>query len=356
MMQMCDSESKQATDESDQEDSHEENGQPEAELATARSELEDAKHAVLKAEEALEIAQQELLRIQEAIDSLGHLAEELQKKEEELGQRDHARAELQQLVEEHQAQLQVYYEALERYLNEVPGARQAQEWLQGPMPQEGRGAIMPDNLVKHFRGLAGDNLKEVCRYIHETEPAIHTLVEQYADRLHDARSHVDKAAVMIQASRYLSGTMGEQLVVKALSPLCESIDTQARTFFENGRYTKTDLILHGLKCPIVMGKGEHMGAPAGGSIALEIKNGSPNYLWQQKDHMVFQAAGHSNCDAHATLCSRDIHDLPEDKEKTLREELRKAGSPLIACLPGKEQLDQAVWNLIHMRKEEKYGK
>lgn len=352
---MSDSGSEQETNESEPGSGSGAGGQSETALDTAQSELEEAQEAVCEAEVALEDAQHELLRIQDAIDTVEHLAEELQQKEEELGQRNQARAELQQLMEEHQARLQDYYEALERYLNEVPGARQAQEWLHGPKLPEGGGIVMPDNLVTHFRALKGDNLKEVCRYIHETEPAIHTLVDQYADRLHGARSHVDKAAVMVQASRYLSGTMGEQLVVKALSPLCESIDTQSRTVFENGRYTKTDLILRGLKCPIVLGRGEHTGAKAGGSLALEIKNGGPNYLWQQKDHMVFQAAGHSNCDAHATLCSRDIHHLPEDKEKALRDELRKAGSPLIACLPGKEQLDQAVWDLIHKRKEEKYG-
>ncbi|MBN0595780.1 hypothetical protein JTM42_35445, partial [Pseudomonas aeruginosa] len=40
--------------------------------------------------------------------------------------------------------------------------------------------------------------------------------------------------------------------------------------------------------------------------------------------MIFQAEGHKQADAQCTLCSRDIHDLPEEKQKELRKALREA--------------------------------
>ena len=125
------------------------------------------------------------------------------------------------------------------------------------------------------------------------------------------------------------------------------IETQGRTFVgDNGRYTKTDLLVTGLRAPIVLGRGAGMAAPVGGSMAFEVKCGKAAYLYSQKDHMVFQAEGHKQADAQCTLCSRDIHDLEPEKEKELRDTLRDAGSPMVGMLPSKNEIDQSCLDFI----------
>jgi hypothetical protein len=140
----------------------------------------------------------------------------------------------------------------------------------------------------------------------------------------------------------------------ALSPLGGGIKTQGRTFVgDKGRYTKTDLLVTDLSIPVILGRGEGMGAPVGGSMAFEVKCGKADYLYSQKDHMVFQAEGHKQADAHCTLCSRDIHNLPPDREKELRDTLREAGSPLVGMLPSKNEIDQSCIGFIRPSDEGK---
>jgi hypothetical protein len=89
-----------------------------------------------------------------------------------------------------------------------------------------------------------------------------------------------------------------------------------------------------------------MGAPVGGSMAFEVKCGKAEYLYSQKDHMIFQSEGHKQADAQCTLCSRDIHDLPEEKQKELRDALHDAGSPMVGMLPRKNEIDQSCLDFI----------
>jgi len=96
-----------------------------------------------------------------------------------------------------------------------------------------------------------------------------------------------------------------------------------------------------------------MGASEGGSMAFEVKCGKADYLHSQKNHMMFQAEGHKHADAHCTLCSRDIHDLPPEKERELRDTLREAGSPLVGMLPRKNEIDQSCLGFIRQGEEEK---
>jgi len=81
-------------------------------------------------------------------------------------------------------------------------------------------------------------------------------------------------------------------------------------------------------------------------MAFEVKSGKPEYLYNQKEHMLFQAEGHKQADLHCTLCSRDIHDLTPEKEKELRDALRTAGSPLIGMLPSKNDIDRSCLAFI----------
>ena len=61
---------------------------------------------------------------------------------------------------------------------------------------------------------------------------------------------------------------------------------------------------------------------------------------------MFQAGGHRAANASATICTADIHDLPETEERELRDRLRTAGSPMLGMLPRKRDIDRALYEAI----------
>ena len=66
-----------------------------------------------------------------------------------------------------------------------------------------------------------------------------------------------------------------------------------------------------------------------------------------------QAKGHSKCDISCTVCTRDITDLPPDKEDLLRTKLKEAGSPMMGMLPYKAQLDEDCIAFVKAKVEDK---
>ena len=82
-----------------------------------------------------------------------------------------------------------------------------------------------------------------------------------------------------------------------------------------------------------------MGAREGGDLGIEVKAGHKEYLFNQMSHLEKQAQGHKMCDISCTVCSRDIKDLSTEREASLREAVRLAGSPMLGMLPYKDELD-----------------
>ena len=191
-------------------------------------------------------------------------------------------------------------------------------------------------------------------YLYDRNPAYRRKVDEHRSEWAAARGDTERNIVARKTCIHLSGEFAEQIARYALAPLGGRIVTQGRTFVgDSGRYTKTDLIVTDLRVPVILGRGNGMGAPAGGSMAFEVKCGKADYLYSQKDHMVFQAEGHKQADAHCTICSRDIHDLTQEKEKELRDTLREAGSPLVGMLPYKNEIDHSCLEFIREGLEEK---
>ena len=131
------------------------------------------------------------------------------------------------------------------------------------------------------------------------------------------------------------------------------VETQGKYYLEDGSYTKADMILYDLKEPLILGKGSGMGAQRGGNLGIEVKSGYKEYLYAQLSHMEKQAKGHSKCDISCTVCTRDITDLPPDKEELLRAKLKEAGSPMMGMLPYKTQLDEDCIVFVKAKSEEK---
>lgn len=260
-------------------------------------------------------------------------------------------ASVDQAIEVGTARLAAAQQALNAYLATNSTAAEFHAWLKWNPAQNGR-PITPDTLRDRMN-LSSEQRRLFQEYLYDRNPAYRRQVNKYRNQWATAKGDAERNIVARQARTHLSGEFAEQMARHALAPLGGRIETQGRTFVgKNGRYTKTDLLITDLRVPVILGRGDGMGAPVGGSMAFEVKCGKAEYLYSQKGHMVFQAEGHKQADAQCTLCSRDIHDLSPEKEKELRDTLREAGSPMVGMLPRKNEIDQSCLDFIRQNEEE----
>lgn len=298
----------------------------EARAATQRAiqDRQRMQHRVELVKQALSIAEQAFERVQQECTSRLH--------------------EVGNLIDTGKVRLAAAQRALDAYLAAYPPAARFHEWLYWH-PDRGK-PITPD-VIRDRLNLSREEQRLLQEYLYDRHPSYRNMVDKFRREWESASSDVERNIVIRNARIQMCGTYAEHLARHALAPLGANIKTQGRTTVGNdGRYTKTDLIVTDLRVPVVLGRGESMGAPVGGSLAFEVKCGKADYLYAQKDHLLFQAEGHKQADAHCTLCSRDIHDLPPEKEKELRDALRAAGSPLVGMMPAKNEIDRSCLAFI----------
>lgn len=313
--------------------------QEQAELEQAQTDLELAKENHQAMEQRVECAKQALAMAEQA----------LEQSRAECAARFAA---VSQSVDVATGRLTAAQQALNAYLATNPSAAQFHSLLHWNPAQHGA-PITPDTLRDRMN-LSAEQRSLLQEYLYDRNPAYRGLVDKYRGEWVAAKGDAERNIVARKTRIHLSGEFGEQMAQHALAPLGGRVETQGRTFVgDNGRYTKTDLLVTDLRVPVILGRGDGMSAPVGGSMAFEVKCGKADYLYSQKDHMVFQAGGHKQADAKCTICSRDIHDLPPDKEKELRDTLREAGSPLVGMLPSKNGIDQSCLAFIRQGEEEK---
>ena len=312
-------------------DDKEDREQAESELAAAEAELQEATDRLAKCEAR-----------REKFAGISRNAEML--REHFLEQERTALSRLADLKQECVARLHRACEALERYAAEHPQSSAAAfaNWIRWA-PARGE-LVSPTALAERLR-LSPPQLREMVSYEAERDPRFRSKIEDYGRRWSSATTLSEKTSVIRQACRNASGEFAERIVAAAFRPLGD-VSTQGRTVFEDGRYTKTDLTVRNLRAPVLLGRGDHAFAPKGGTLALEVKAGQAGYLRQQAEHLAFQAGGHRDANASATICTADIHDLPEDGECALRERVRAAGSPMIGMLPRKSDIDHALFEAI----------
>lgn len=242
--------------------------------------------------------------------------------------------------------------ALDSYLSTNPSAANFVGWIKWtPNPNS---SVKPDELNNRLN-LSPDKQRHFCEYLAERNPEFKSMLGKCREEYANCKGAAELQALQFKVRSNLSGSYAEKLVERALSPMAENVRTQQRTVFDDGRYTKTDLVLENLKSPVIIGRGDKMSSPAGGSMAIEVKCGRPSYLLSQKDHMVFQAGGHQKASASMTICSRDIKELSPEQEKELRDKLREAGSPLVGMLPKKDEIDKICWEAVLGNKEDVEG-
>ena len=329
--------------------------------SSEKSEVDSAQGAVQKAQVELERAQAEFQRAQENRQAMERRSEKadqafsMAQNLRDLAQQECAArlSSVSQVVNLATGRLTAAQNIINAYLAENPAASLFHSWLHWNPAHRG-GPITPD-MLRERMNLSMEQQAMLQDYLYCRNATYRGLVDKYRSEWASAKGDVERNMVARKVRIHLSGQFGEAIALQALAPLGQKIETQGRSFVgDSGRYTKTDLIVRDLHTPVILGRGEGMGAPVGGSMAFEVKCGKADYLYSQKDHMIFQSAGHKQADAHCTLCSRDIHDLAAEQGKELREAMRGAGSPLVGLLPLKNEIDQSCLKFIQQGKESRY--
>jgi hypothetical protein len=317
-----------------------------AAVARAYAAVEQARAALAQAKAEFERATAHRQSMEQRVDLVKQAQAMAEQLVEQMQLECNARlAAVDQAIEIGAARVQAAQQALHAYLATNPPAAQFHAWLTWNPALHGA-PVTPDTLCERMN-LSSEHRRMLQQYLYERNSAYRTQVDKYRTQWAAAKGDAERNIVARRARIHLSGEFGEQIARHALAPLGGRIDTQGRTFVgDNGRYTKTDLLVSDLRVPVILGRGEGMAAPAGGSMAFEVKCGKAEYLYAQMDHMVFQAEGHKQADAQCTLCSRDIHDLSPEKEQALRDALRAAGSPMVGMLPKKNDIDQSCLEFI----------
>lgn len=193
-------------------------------------------------------------------------------------------------------------------------------------PKEVHDRLNPDEAVT-------DSLLE---YMYTTNPKFRASIDRLCAQM---KSPENTAAAETKIKKNVVGQLCEELVIRAFLPMGERVETQHVYYLEGGSFTKVDMILYGLKEPLILGRGEGMGGRKGGSLAIEVKSGKAKYIHKQVAHMETQAKGHKSCDISCTVCTRDIHDLRPEQQEEVKNRLKAAGSPILGMLPRKSELD-----------------
>lgn len=260
-----------------------------------------------------------------------------------------SRARLSETITAGNARIWQAYEDLSRYLARMSPAVKAEIKLLYEYEPEENKPITPKDV--HSRLNAGKGVvNAVLEYLYCTDLKFRGSVDGLCAQL---KIPGEEAGVATKIKKNIVGRLSEELVIRCFAPMGDRVETQGRFYLEEGSYTKADLILYGLKEPLILGRGEGMGARKGGNLGIEVKSGYKEYLFAQLSHMQKQARGHAMCDISCTICTRDITSLPPEKEQLLRTKLREAGSPIIGMLPYKAELDKECIEFVRAKAEKK---
>lgn len=244
--------------------------------------------------------------------------------------------------------LQFAYDDLSKYLARItPEAKTEISNWDSWKPKKNE-PVKPDEV--HDRLNVSKNVTNgILEYLYATDMDFRAIVDRHSYNL---TIPAMESSTLTQIRRNIVGRLCEELVIRTFLPIGTSIDTQHREDLPDGTYTKVDMLLHGLNRPLILGKGEGMGAREGGDLGIEVKAGHKDYIYAQLSHLKKQAQGHKDCAIACTVCTRDIKDLSPEKETVLREKVREAGSPMLGMLPYKDDLDRDCIEFVRTKVKE----
>lgn len=254
-------------------------------------------------------------------------------------------AKVEEKAVEGAGRLQFAYDDLSRYLSRIsPKARQEIADWDNWKSKENE-PVRPDE-VRNRLNASRNVTNGILEYLYATDMDFRATVDRHS---HNLKTPGMEAGTLTQIKRNIVGRLCEELVIRTFLPMGSSIETQHREDLPDGTYTKADMLLRGLKQPLILGKGEGMGAREGAVLGIEVKAGHKEYIYGQLAHLERQAQGHRNCDISCTVCSRDIKDLSPEREATLREKVREVGSPMLGMLPYKDDLDRDCIDFVRAK-------
>lgn len=312
-----------------------------AELAAASQEFFRATEEYNKAREHRERLEHRVELAQRCVSIAEEMADTLRLRF------NYSQAKISKDILDGNGRLQNAYNDLSTYLSRISSAalKEISDFYKWK-PEEKK-PVTPD--VVHDRLNASSSVNNaILEYLYVTDPKFRFSVDRLCTQL---KTPGNESSVEIKIKKNIVGRLCEELVIRCFSPMGERVETQGIYYLENGTYTKADMILYGLKEPLILGRGEGMAAPAGGNLGIEVKSGKKEYIFEQLAHMEKQAKGHRQCDLSCTVCSRDIKDLPPEKEQLLRSRLREAGSPILGMLPRKSELDKDCIDFVKAKVE-----
>lgn len=233
------------------------------------------------------------------------------------------------------------YEDLKNYLSTLNSTslKKVEEYIKYSYKE--KNPVKPDEILKRLN-LSSVEMFAILYEKYAKDEKFFNLINNYRE---EAKT-ISKEEIITKLKKNLAGSLGEEIVIRAFVPYGKNVLTQERTVTEDGKYTKTDLILKDLKVPIILGKGEGMGTREGSDLAIEVKTGKSTYLYAQKEHMQFQSLGHLDSKLSCTICSKDIKNLGSEKKEELRKVMKNSGSPLFGMLPYKEDLDKVCIDFV----------
>ena len=319
-------------------------------IAAASAEVAAASEELIRTTEEYRKAVEHRERLEHRVELAHRCVNIAQEMNETLRLRfNYSRAKVYEIILEGNGRLQAAYSDLERYLSRVSKValqdiKTFYEWK----PEEKK-PVTPKDV--HDRLNASKNVvNSILEYLYVTDPKFHSSIDRLCAQLKVPGNEV---SVETKVKKNIVGRLCEELVIRSFGPMGERVETQGVYYLEDGSYTKADMILYGLKEPLILGRGEGMGSTKGGILGIEVKSGNKEYIYSQLSHMEKQAKGHSKCDISCTVCSRDIKDLSPEREEALRNRLKEVGSPIIGMLPYKSELDEECINFVKVKAEDK---
>lgn len=257
----------------------------------------------------------------------------------------YSKAKVEEVVLKGSGRLQLAYDDLSKYLSRIsPEAKKDILVWDNWKPKENE-PVKPDD-IRDRLNVSKNVTNGILEYLYTTDTNFRVTVDR-----HSANIIIPgmESNTIVQIKKNIVGRLCEELVIRTFLPMGTSIETQHRENLSDGSYTKVDMILHGLKQPLILGKGEGMGAREGGTLGIEVKAGHKNYIYSQISHLEKQAQGHKMCDVSCTVCTRDIKNLSLDREANVREKVRNAGSPMLGMLPYKDDLDRDCIDFVRSK-------
>ena len=211
--------------------------------------------------------------------------------------------------------------------------------------------ILPLEVISRFREVR-DYLPLYFEYLMETDQNFNNVLDRHCSDLSKSEGLLKKLIVLIKlkedpsreifekVTKYPSGTFAAKVVERAFSPFGNVVITEKRTDFDDGSYTRTDVVVSDFKEDLILGK--KLIVPKGGSLKIEVKTGQKSYLKSQIPHMIIQTKGHEDADISLVVVTRDFKKFSRIDQQRFREKF--PNSIVFVLLPDKDILDKVCWN------------